>query len=129
VTKPPCDNTSRSLAQPTVMPVIALTMYGPVIGECSPQPILGDSHSPIFLQTVNWKNDPTRAFHNCRNSKDYFGSQCDVVVKYTFKGNDYYEIGNTQDTTKHCKYDKFKESAENKQKSIQITVLHKGVFN
>ena len=111
---------------------------------------------------MNWKNDPTRAFHNCRNSKDYFGrirlkiihkyscppevvvffdfwayqktanfgppllkaewgswilkSQCDVIVKYTFKGNDYYEIGNTQDATKHCKYNKFKESAENKQK-------------
>jgi len=127
VSKPPCDNTPPST---TVMPVIGLTMYGPVIGQCAPKPILGNSYSPIFLQTVNWKNDPTRAFHNCRNSEDYFGSKCDVIVKYTFKGNDYYEIGNTQPTTKQiCKIDKFKDSAENKQKSIQITVLHKGVFN
>ena len=38
MTKPPCDNKSL---EPTVMPVIGLTMYGPVIGECQPQPILG----------------------------------------------------------------------------------------
>lgn len=56
-------------------------------------------------------------------------SKCDVIVKYTFKGIDYYEIGNTENATQFCKYDKFKESAENKQKSIKITVLHKGVFN
>ena len=61
---------------------------------------------------------------------EYWKKQCDVIVKYTYKGNDYYEIGyETQDATKYCKYNKFKESAENRQKSIQITVLHKGLFN
>jgi len=51
-----------------------------------------------------------------------------VIVKYTFKDNDYYEIGKTQPATDHCKVNNFKESEENRQKSIKITVLHKGDF-
>jgi len=102
-------------------------MYGPVVGECAKNgPMLGDDHSPIFLQTVNWKNDPARAFNNCRNSMYYFDSECDLVVKYTYKGDDYYEIGHT--ASKHCDFSKLKHNEEYQGKSITITALHKGNF-
>ena len=57
-------------------------------------------------------------------------SKCDVIVKYTFNGNDYYEIGKIQpenDPTA-CSYQNIKESAEYKQNDIKITVLHTGDF-
>jgi len=129
VTKPPCSESSA----PRTMPALELTMYGPVIGACASRPILGGGNSPIFLQTVNWKNDRARAFNNCLNSMSFFGSECDVVVKYNYNGDDYYEIGKiSQDpanpASKHCDVSKLKENEEYQSKSITITTLHKGNF-
>ena len=56
--------------------------------------------------------------------------KCDVVVKYTFNGNDYYEIGKIGEIEPAsnppvCSYNNIKESAEFKQNAIKITVLQK----
>jgi len=125
VTKPPCSESSA----PRTMPALELTMYGPVIGECAKGgPILGGGYSPVFLQTVNWKNDRARAFNNCRNSMIFFGRECDVVVKYNYKGHDYYEIGQTNTASDYCDPSKLKENEEYQSKSITITALHRGNF-
>ena len=60
-------------------------------------------------------------------------SECDVVVKYNYNGDDYYEIGKiSQDpanpASKHCDVSKLKENEEYQSKSITITTLHKGNF-
>ena len=48
-----------------------------------------DSYSPLFLQNVNWKNDPTRAINNCKNAQNYFGR---LRFKYNFKRNPYQNL-------------------------------------
>ena len=48
-----------------------------------------DSNSPLFLQNVNWKNDPTRAINNCNNADAYFGR---LRFKYNFKRNPYQNL-------------------------------------
>ena len=51
-----------------------------------------------------------------------------MVVKFTYKGDDYYEIGKTNPASKHCDVSKLKENEEYQGKSITITALHKGNF-
>ena len=55
-------------------------------------------------------------------------SECDVVVKYSYKGDDYYEIGQTSTASNFCDPSKLKENQEYQGKLITITTLHRGNF-
>lgn len=121
---PPCKPGDGPIDAPKSQ--FSIEMYGPVYSDndCSPAVVLGGSTSPVFIQKTNWKNDPRRARSLCSNSEYYFnGRKCDIIVKFTYQGNDYYELGNTQGT--HCEYKHLKESDEMQQKKVDITVFEK----
>ena len=68
MTKQPCDNT---LPPSTVMPPIELTMYGPVIGQCAPEPILGGEKMHTFI-------DKTIFYSKLRLLLTYILTNCEL---------------------------------------------------